>query len=159
MWIELKQTDDISILNEFADIRNDFGCSKIFTGDIVKANMINKINCTYFKFDSKKYNLLIGFKFNQGTEKMTWMTFLIINCIEEDYPEALRQMAKKTKEIMKKYQLGLLNEYNYKELELVNQTFKFGYYKCFNILKTEFEKLGLKCTFNDNKIEVIYNGS
>ena len=154
MWIEMKPTDEISKLNEFADIRNDFGCSRIFTGDIIKANIINKINCTYFKLDDKKYTILLGFKFNQGTKKMTWMTFLIINCIEEDYPEALKRIAEKTKEILEKADLPLLNEYDYKELEEVNQTFKFGYYKCFNILKGEFEKLRLKCTFDDNRIEV-----
>jgi len=153
MWREITKIED---MEKFALLRNDFGCSVNYTADKLKHNIENKIDCKYFIYEVDKFKILLGFKYNQGTEKMTWMTFLIINCIEEDYPEALRQMAKKTKEIMKKYQLGLLNEYNYKELELVNQTFKFGYYKCFNILKTEFEKLGLKCIFNDNKIEVLW---
>lgn len=154
MWTELKPTDKIEVLNDFANIRKEFGCARSFTGNIVKNNMLYKIDCSYYKLNTKKFTILLGFKYNQGTEKMTWMTFLIINCIETDYPEALGKLAKKTKEILEKKQLDLLNEYDYKELEAINQTFKFGYYKTFDLLKNEFEKIGLKCNFNDNRVEV-----
>lgn len=156
MWIEIKPTDDITILNDFASLRNEFGCAYTFTGEMVKNNMLNKVDCSYYRLDSDKYTILLGFKYDIGREKMTWMTFLILNCVEEDYPEALGELAKKTKEIMTIHNVGLLNEFDYHELEQYNHTFQFGYHKTLNWLKIEFEKIGLICEFNDNKCEVLW---
>lgn len=153
MWREIF-ADDINVLNDFANTRNTFGCSQIFTGKMLKENMVHKINCTYWKFEDPKFTILLGFKFNQGTEKLQWMSFLILNCIKDDLLEALKNLCEKTKEIMVELNLDLINEYDYKELELYNQTFKFGYYKTMNILKNEFENIGVKCVFDDDKVEV-----
>ncbi len=154
MWKEIKSTDDINILNDFANIRNTYGCSQNFEGRIVRLNILNKINCSYWEFNDQKFTILLGFKKNNGTQKLQWMAFLIMNCIEYDLPLAMKKLCEKTKEIMVELNLDLVNEYDYKELELCNQTFKFGYYKTFEIMKSEFEKIGLQCIFDNNKVEV-----
>ena len=153
MWEELKSSDNLEI---YANMINDCGCWQTpLTAFQLKNNIKNKINCRYFFFEGKDFQIGLSFKYNNGTNKMTWVVFLVIGCEEKNYPEALLELAKKTKEILEEYQLDLWNEYDYKELEQYNESFKIGYENLFVMLKEQFESIGMKCTYDNYQCSVM----
>ena len=156
MWTELKATDLTSKIETYATMINNCGCWPYpITALNLLNNLENKINCRYFFYNIPKFKIGLSFKYNQGTKKMKWVVFLIIGCKEVDYPEALLILAEKTKEVLKYYQVDLWNEYDYKELEELNESFKIGYDKLFLMLKAAFESIGLTCTYDHYQSRVM----
>lgn len=155
MWNELT-VEQITKLETYSTMINDCGCC---INTISSFNLINnmnfKVKCRYFFFDVPKFQIGLSFKYNNGTEKMTWVVFLIIGCELIDYPEALLRLAEKTKEILEEYRLDLWNGYNYKELEQYNESFKIGYDNLFLMLKEQFESIGMTCTYDNYQCSVM----
>ena len=152
MWKELKKTDNLQF---YADMINNTGCwLNQLNALSLKENMENKINCRYFFLEDLLFRIGLSFKYNNGTEKMTYVVFLILDCKKETYSKPLLLIAQKTKEILEEYHLDLFTEYDYKELEQYNESFKIGYENFLKIFKEQFELIGLKCEYNLSEIKV-----
>jgi len=155
MWVEIQPVDNITALNTFATLRNEYGCSTNYTGMMLKGNIENKIDCHYYVYNTPEFTILLGFKFNQGFELITLMCFTFIVNNVDDYPTVLSVVAQKIKDYLLKKDLNLLNEYNWEELEETNYGIKqLGYNAFFDMFKKEAEKIGLNVNFDETKLEV-----
>lgn len=101
MW-RLLSIDDPKI-EEYAQMRNDVGCTADFSADLMQRNMIR--NKEYFIYEDDTYTILLGFAYDHSFEMMQYIAF----AIKPKYnAESFRIIAEKTKEYLEEHQCDLV---------------------------------------------------
>jgi hypothetical protein len=154
MWKEVITLEDIV---DVALLRFESGCSVNPTALDIKSAIEKKIDCHYYHYKSDTIELVKGLK------KMPDHIFILAYTIKadiNDYPEALRLMAEKSKEYLqsrdiKKLVIGF-GSANETTVNFYNKGIaKLGLTEVVNIAKPIYESLGFKFTYSDKSIEVV----
>ena len=149
MWREIITYKD---MEKIALLRNDFGCVRNYTADLIKGAIERKTDCHFYYYESDTIELIKGYKL-MG-DYISIITFTIKADVK-DYPKALRLMAEKSKEYLESREIKkMIIGFGSKDETSVNfhniGIGKMGFAEVVKIAKIEYEKLGFKLTF-DNK--------
>ena len=147
MWKELNIDDER--LFEIANLRNLYSCAMNFSDISLINNLNNKTDCHYYFYEDSEYKILIGFKFNNLTKKITYLSYTISKLGDIAYiRKGVNIIAEKTKNYLKERDQSLL--YSFEGMDKYNKmVMNLGGVEIFlNMAKEEYTKVGIKMTID-----------
>lgn len=151
MWREIITYED---MEKIALLRNEFGCVRNSTADMIQGVINRKVDCHFFYYEADTIELIKGYKMMDGYISIIAFT---IKAKVDDYPEAIRLMAEKTKEYIQSRDIKkTVISFGSADEEQVNfynkGVGKIGFSEIVAICKQEYEKLGFKITFVEKQV-------
>lgn len=151
MWKEIITIKD---MEEVALLRSNWGCEVNPDIASIKSAIEKKPDCHYYHYKSDKIELVLAFKYMVDHHYILAYTY---KADLEDYPEACRLMAEKSKEYLSTRKIKkLVIGFGFKDETSVNfynkGVGKIGLNEAIKLGKPIYEELGFKFSYEDKQI-------